>query len=172
MLRSSVARCKNGMHLRLPRANPKWLLVVVCSTVFFLAPQPSKPRDATPFARPKPFCTFNANDARAAFQKLAGIVAAQGFKSDEVNLSDGQLTASRPDSEGSANQDRVLVWLERDFEQPQSKLRLYFAYGRYEQFFGANGELVRVKVDSDFESQRVGPLKQKLIDFAGTGGPQ
>ena len=160
------------MNLRIARSNLKWLLVVVCWTVSVPAQQPGKPKDLTPFARPKPFCSFNASDVRVAFQKVAGIVSDQGFKSDEVNLSDGELSASRRDSDGSPNQDKILVWLERDFEQPQSRVRLYLVYGRYEQFFGANGELTRVKVDSDFESQRVGQLKQKLIDFAASGGPQ
>ena len=109
---------------------------------------------------------------RTAFQKVASIVADQGFKSDGINWSDGELSASRRDTDGSPNQDKLLVWLERDFEQPQSRVRLYLVYARYEQFFGANGEVTRVKVDSDFESQRVGPLKQKLIDFAANGGAQ
>ncbi len=160
------------MHLRQPRSNLKWLLVVVCCTVFLLAPQPGKTKDPTPFARPKPFCTFSTTDVRTAFQKVASIVADQGFKSDGINWSDGELSASRRDSDGSPNQDKLLVWLERDFEQPQSRVRLYLVYARYEQFFGANGEVTRVKVDSDFESQRVGPLKQKLIDFAANGGAQ
>src|SRR3989442_2720737 len=149
----------------------KCLLMAGCCTLSLSAQQPGKPKDPTPFARPKPFCTFNTSDVRVAFQNVAGIVADQGFKSDEVNLSYGQLSASRRDNDGSPNQDKILVWLERDFEQPQSRVRLYLVYGRYEQFFGANGELTRVKVDSDFESQRVGQLKQKLIDFAATGGP-
>ena len=160
------------MHLPQTRIALKCLLVVVCCIVSLSAQQPGKPKDPTPFARPKPLCTFNTSDVRVAFQKVAGIVADQGFKSDGINWSDGELSAWRRDGNSSPNQDKVIVWLERDFEQPQSKVRLYFVYGRFEQFFGTNGELTRVKVDPDFESQQVGPLKQKLIDLAANGGVQ
>ena len=160
------------MHCWLTKLTLMCLLVVVCCIVPIAAQQPGKPKDPTPFARPKPLCTFNASDVHGAFQKLAGIVADQGFKSDGINWSDGELSASRRDSNTSANQDRILLWLERDFEQPQSKLRLYLLYARYEQFFGSSGDLTRVKADPDFENQQVGQLKQKLIDFAFNGGPQ
>ena len=108
----------------------------------------------------------------AAFQKIVAIVTNQGFKSDGVDWSSGQLSAWRSEGESSPNQDKILLWLERDFEQPQSKLRLYLLYGRYEQFFGVSGDLTRVKVDADFENHQIGALRQKLMDFAATGGGQ
>ena len=141
-------------------------------TVFLCAQQPGKPKDPTPFERPSSLCTFNSSDVQRSFQKIVGIVSDQGFKSDGADLSNGQLSAWRRDSESSPNQDKILVWLERDFDQPQSKVHLYLLYGRYEQFFGANGNLARVKVDADFENQQIGTLWQKLIDFAANGGGQ
>jgi hypothetical protein len=157
------------MHWWQAKVSLKCLLVVVCCTVFLQAQQPGKAKDPTPFGRPKFLCTFNASDVRGALQKIMGIVADQGFKSDGINWSDGELSAWRRDSNTSPNQDKILVWLERDFEQPEAKVRLYLLYGRYEQFFGTS-DLTRVKADSDFESQQIGQLKQKLIDFASNGG--
>ena len=149
-----------------------WLLIVACCTVSIQAQQPGKPKDSTPFERPRSICIFSTSDVRNAFQKIVAIVANQGFKSDGVDWSNGQLSAWRSDSESSPNQDKILLWLERDFEQPQSKARLYLLYGRYEQFFGVSGDLTRVKIDADFENHQIGVLRQKLVDFAATGGGQ
>jgi hypothetical protein len=160
------------MHLEQTNVTLKCLLIVVVwCTVSVHAQQPGKSKDPTPFARPKFLCTFNTSDVHNAFQKILGIITVQGFKSDGINWSDGELSAWRRDNSASPNQDKILVWLERDLEQPQSKVRLYLLYARYEQFFGTS-DLTRVKADSDFESQQVGQLKQKLIDFATNGGVQ
>jgi len=146
--------------------------IVACCAVCVQAQQPGKPKDPTPFERPKSICIFTTSDVHTAFQKIVAIVTNQGFKSDGVDWSSGQLSAWRSDGESSPNQDKILLWLERDFELPQSKLRLYLLYGRYEQFFGVSGDLTRVKVDADFENHQIGALRQKLMDFAATGGGQ
>ena len=141
-------------------------ILIVISTTFLFADQPSKAKDLTAFARPKSLCTFNTNDPHGTLQKILDIISAQGFKSDGIDWSMGEINASRRDSGNSPDQDKLLIWLERDFEQPQTKVRLYLIYGRFEQWFGTNGDLVRVKADEYYEGVRIGKLKQNLIDLA------
>jgi hypothetical protein len=144
-------------------------VLVYCTFPFFIT-SPARPKDQDLFTRPKSLCTINTTDVRPTFQRVLDIVVSEGFKSDGINWSDGEFSAWRRDGDSQA-QDKIIVWLERDFEQPQSRVHVYILYARYEQFLGITG-LTRVQVDPDFETGRVGLLKQKVISFATNGGGQ
>jgi hypothetical protein len=152
------------------------VLYVIFGDAYVDAQAPGKSKDPSPFGRPSALCTMFINHsagtaANSALQKISAIMNSRGFQVDSVNWQDGELQASRKDSSDSNDIDRIVVWLERDFQQSDSRLKVYLLYGRFEKFFGST-EPERVVVDTNFSSQHIGAVKQDIVAHCLSGGPQ
>lgn len=152
--------------MRFTRAIVVVFLGLALSGVPVTAQQPGKPEDPRELARPVSLCNIKRTDPRAALQELLSLVEGAGFTITVVHWNQGDLEASKPD--GSAS-DRLVLWIERDLTEPTTRLNVYVAYGRYEQFWGAL-DLKRVVVDAKFEESRIGTLKQRIVKLALQGG--
>jgi hypothetical protein len=121
--------------------------------------QPARPIDPREFARPKPLCTLSVADPRAALEVLRQALDGQRFGIERVASDAGEIQAKRADG---ASVDRVILWLERGFEKPDSGFHVFVLYGRFDRFWGATN-LQRVVVDAAYEDSRIGALKQDII---------
>jgi hypothetical protein len=135
-----------------------WALVVALPTGA-PAQQPGRPVDPREFARPKPLCTLSDSDSRAALERLRQALDGQRFEIEQVDLDAGEIHGKRADG---TSLDRVILWLERNFQKPDGGFHVFILYGRFDRFFGATN-LQRVVADAPFEDSRIGALKQDII---------
>ena len=141
------------MHLRIA------LLLVIISAVDAHGQEAALPRDETPFARPRTLCLVSAATPRALLQQLAKTVKAAGFNVKTVDWTNGEFEAWRADGEDS---DRVLIWLERDLSD-SSAFKVFLIYGRFEDVWSREREVIRIRVGQDYEQSRIGQLKQAIV---------
>ena len=57
----------------------------------------------------------------------------------------------------------MIIWVERDFDQPAEYVRLYLAYGRYEEIWGSRRDISRVRIDQEQEATRTTGLRDALL---------
>jgi hypothetical protein len=138
------------------------LLLYVASRL--AAQQPGRPVDPTPLARPEPLVTLETAKPAELLGRLRSLVTAKGFAVKERKDADFYFAAQRPD--GPADYDRILVWLERDAREPQKAVHVHLLYGRFEEMWVASGRGIhRVKVDEPFEDERIGNLKEAILNL-------
>jgi serine/threonine protein kinase len=119
---------------------------------------------SSPFQRPAYLVAFKTGDGEKVFSKVSKALVDNGFMVSRSDSDRGELEATRNDSDSSGGSDKVLVWLERDFGKPNSLIKLYFVYGRFETLIG-HDEPVQVKTSPWDEKQHVGSLKQVLLSL-------
>ena len=141
------------MHLRIA------LLLVIISAVDAHGQEAAPDPDETPFARPRTLCLVSAATPRALLQQLAKTVKAAGFHVKTVDWTNGEFEAWRPHGRDS---DRVLIWLERDLSD-SSAFKVFLIYGRFEDVWSREREVIRVRVDQEYEQSRIGQLKQAIV---------
>ena len=86
-----------------------------------------------------------------------------GYKVNSFNVREAALEATKPDDAQSKNYDKIIIWLERDFQEPSKFIKLYMLYGRYEYLFAQRRDVYRIQINQLFEDARVGKLKQSLL---------
>jgi hypothetical protein len=118
--------------------------------------------EVTPLQRPAYLVVFKTGDGGKVFSEVSKTIVDNGFMVSRSDSDRGELEATRNDSGSSGGSDRVLVWLERDFEKPNNLIKLYFVYARFQTLVG-HDEPVRVKTGPQQEKQQVGSLKQALL---------
>ena len=144
------------MHLRIG------LLLFILGALDAQGQGAARLRDETPFARPKTLCLISAATPRVLLQQLAKTVKATGFSVKTVDWTNGEFEAWRADREDS---DRVIIWLERDLNDT-SAFKVFLIYGRFEDVWSREREVIRVSVDQEYEQNRIGKLKQAIVALA------
>jgi hypothetical protein len=131
------------------------------------AQAPAPRIDPTPLARPSPLAVLQTPDPANVLDRIAVIVRNQGFVVSQLNVSDQVIEARRPDAARAKAYEKVLIWLERDFNQPATRVKIFFLYGRYEEILASRRDVYRVEVSSAEEDANVGTLKQALLSLPG-----
>jgi hypothetical protein len=113
---------------------------VVCSTIIaataalcFPGRTPAQAMfatDPTPLERPAPLKTLKSGDTAKICDAIAKALTDNGFKLTNQDCDVGEFQATKK-TNSSGESDKVLIWLERDFEKPKDAVKLYFLYGRY-----------------------------------------
>jgi len=119
--------------------------------------------DPTPLERPAPLKTYKSGDAAKICEAIGKALADNGFKVANQDCDAGEFEATKK-TNSAGESDKVLIWLERDFEKPKDAIKLYFLYGRYETFAG-HPEPVRIVTTAADELQNVGGLKDALTSL-------
>jgi len=143
------------------------VLVVVISSCLVprsSAPQQPVPLDPTPLERPSAATVARTRDATVLFTAVGKVVTDNGFTILSQDARSGTMAATKSDEGSGENYDKVIVWLERDFQQPSEFVNIYFQYGRFEKIFGRS-EPARIKISTQDEQRRVGQLKQALLSL-------
>ncbi|MGH7491167.1 MAG: hypothetical protein ACREOO_02105 [bacterium] len=145
----------------------KLILAAVCTGVIGLldarAQQPAPPIDHTPLARPRPAGVFQTNDVQKLLRMISDSVQHAGYKVNSFDVREAALEATKPDDAQSKNYDKVIIWLERDVQEPAKFVKLYMLYGRYEYLLAQRRDVYRIQIDQTFEQARVGKLKESLL---------
>jgi len=140
---------------------------ILAALLLYLLPETSRaqqpvPVDPNPLERPSSMTVAKARDATALFATVAKVIGDNAFTIVSQDIREGTIVATKADQGSANNFDRVIVWLERDFQAPSEFVNIYFLYGRFEKVFG-HSEPVRIKVSAQDEQLRVGKLKRALL---------
>lgn len=119
--------------------------------------------DPAPLERPAPLKTYKSGDAAKICDAIAKALTDNGFKVTNQDCDVGEFEATKK-TNAAGESDKVLIWLERDFEKPKDAIKLYFLYGRYETFAG-HADPVRIVTTAADELQNVGSLKDTLTSL-------
>jgi hypothetical protein len=116
--------------------------------------------DPTPLERPAPLKTLKTGDAAKLCDAIAKALTDNGFNVTNQDCDIGEFEATKKTTT-DGEFDKVVIWLERDFEKPNDAIKLYFRYGRFETLLG-HPEPVRISTTPADEDRNVGPLKEAL----------
>lgn len=120
--------------------------------------------DATPLARLQAVCSRGDTKADVVKAGISDVLAKEGFQ--EQGAPDARSwDAVRYDAKGAEAHDRVLIWLERDFERPDDTFHVYLLFGRYRPVKVAGEPVSRVKLTPAEEFKRSGSLRRALVLF-------
>lgn len=119
--------------------------------------------DPTPLERPAPLKTLKSGDAAKICDAISKVLTDNSFKVTSQDCDLGEFEASKK-TNSAGELDKVLIWLERDFEKPKDVTKLYFLYGRFETLAG-HAEPVRIRTTPVDEERNVGTLKEALTSL-------
>jgi hypothetical protein len=119
--------------------------------------------DPIPLERPAPLKTLKTGDTAKICDAIAKALTDNGFRVTNQDCDVGDFEATRKTST-AGELDKVLIWLERDFEKPKDAVKLYFRYGRYETLAG-HTDPVRIRTTAADEERNVGALKEALTSL-------
>jgi hypothetical protein len=114
-------------------AVPKDLTRFSCTAV-----GPKQVLAADPVSRPVPVASLPGADVPKALGLITKVLENQHFRPTGMVTTQGQIEAVRDVTNG---QDRVLIWIERDLEQPTQQFQVYLSFGLYQEFWGATDML-------------------------------
>jgi hypothetical protein len=137
------------------------MCLFLCATV--RAQQIAPPILKEPFGRPKYLTIIQTNNASTLLKTISEMVKKEGFKIDQLDIKEQQLEATRQDSAPAKNYDKVILWLEKDFQDPDKFVKVYFLYGRFMEILAEEKGVYRVKLTDSAEESRIGKLKQSII---------
>ena len=119
--------------------------------------------DPAPLERPAPLKTLKSGDTTKICDAIAKALTDNGFKVTNQDCDVGEFEAAKK-TNTAGESDKVLIWLERDFEKPKDAVKLYFLYGRFETLAG-HPEPVRIRITAADEERNVGALKEALTSL-------
>jgi hypothetical protein len=139
------------------------LFIMILITTNSWAQEPAPPLDPTPLARPVPLSIIKVDTNLALLDIIADTLAR--YKFDLVRRDDREqlIEAKRMDAPDSKDHDKVLIWLEKDFQEPEKYIKIFCQYGRFLKIWD---EVKRVKIDPEEETERIGKLKQAIISIS------
>jgi hypothetical protein len=147
------------------RMRPSLIIAVVAGLLFpkLATAQALFTPDPTALERPAPLKTLKTPDTAKVCEAITKTLAGNGFKTTHDDCDLGEFEATKK-TNAAGEFDKVVIWLERDFEKPSQALRLYFLYGRFETLAG-HQEPVRIKTTSVDEERNAGALKEALMSL-------
>ncbi len=127
--------------------------------------QPAPELNPVPLERPEPLARIKASDPAQVVSAVADILRKFSYQIDRSGAA--SLDARRFDvpnkPEAEAEYDRVIVWLERDFDRPLDYVNVYFLWGRYELILGRQRGIRRVVPWTERDIPR---LKAAIVDLS------
>jgi hypothetical protein len=116
--------------------------------------------DNRPIERPASLFTIKTNNADVLIDSIQNILMQKSFAIENRNDDTYEIVASRKINETSF--EKILIWFERDFKNPDLNIRVYFLYGVYQKLFGSGEEFKRIKITSEEERNNVGDIKTSI----------
>jgi hypothetical protein len=142
-------------------------LSLLCFMMLFAAncwtQEPAPPLDPTPLERPIPLSIVKIDIHFILLDVIADTL--ESYKFDIVRKDEREqlIEAKRLDSPDSKDHDKVLIWLERDFQEPQKYVKIFLQYGRYLEIWS---DVKRIKINPEEENERNGKLKKAIISIS------
>jgi hypothetical protein len=119
--------------------------------------------DPTPLERPAPLKTIKSGETVKICEAILKALADNSFKVKNQDCDLGEFEGTK-NTNSPGEFDKVLIWMERDFEKPKDATKLYFLYGRFETLAG-HPEPVRIRTTPADEDHNVGTLKEALTSI-------
>lgn len=119
-------------RLRVDRGQPLWFLKVAVLTGIALMPvsvryftraQAFFQPDPTPLEKPRPLISLELDPANA-HEKVVKALGSQEFSHDTEDSRTGSIEARGPDPRTPGAFDRVIIWLERDYQEPSKRANM------------------------------------------------
>jgi hypothetical protein len=139
--------------------------ILTSGALVTVQPQVPVAIDPAPLARPASLTVYQTGDAPKVYRSVAKLLTDSGYSLKQLDPTVGELEATRGEGDASGGFDRLVIWLERDFDKPTEYIRLYLLFGRYAKVFG-HTEPMRIKLTATDEANRVGKLKQALLSLS------
>lgn len=139
------------------------LLLMILIPAITDAQDAAPPLDPTPFERPIPLSIIKADTNLVLLNIIADTLARYRFELVRRDDREQVVEAKRMDAPNLKDHDRVLIWLEKDFQEPEKYIKIYLHYGRFLKIWN---DVKRVKIDAGEEAERVGKLKQAIISIS------
>ena len=142
-------------------------IALLCLMMLFAAncwtQEPAPPLDPTPLERPIPLSIVKIDIHFILLDVIADTL--ESYKFDIVRKDEREqlIEAKRLDSPDSKDHDKVLIWLERDFQEPQKYVKIFLQYGRYLEIWS---DVKRIKINPEEENERNGKLKKAIISIS------
>ena len=144
------------------------LLLLVLFRTGFAQPLGVAPlTDPRPLERPTPFAFVDTGDSARILPGIAAVLIDFGYSIQVIEkaLIDAKRLDSLDPQDDDQDYDRVIVWLERDFDRPLERLNVYLLYGRYEMIWGETTRIFRIMLSEEDEAARVGALRSAIIEY-------
>lgn len=135
-----------------------WALTWFGSTAL---PQQVVSKNPCALEHSQPWLKIERTLPRDLIPKLQSALTKTGFTKQTNNLERGTIDAWRtlPDQQF----DRVILYLERDFQRPEALIWLSFDHGRYASGLGTGTQPSRIRIDQDESEVAMKDLTAELV---------
>jgi hypothetical protein len=148
-------------------------ILITCQSILFFAilgnmntycQKPAPPIDNAPFQKPVYFSLIKTKNTNIdeVLDSIAGRVIKAGYEVIARNVKEQQIEAEKKDSRNNDSYDRIIVWIERDFEKPNEIIKVYLLCGHFEYILGAESKIYRIKINDIEENQRFNAVKKEI----------
>ena len=145
--------------------------LLVSTISLALVPQSARPQQPAPelnpmpLERPAPLARIKATDPEKVMKAIADILRKFSYQIDRSQAASVDArrfdAPNRPNTE--SEYDRVIVWLERDFDKPLDYVNVFFLWGRYELIWGRERGIRRIVPRTEGDIPR---LKAAIADLS------
>ena len=147
------------------------LNICFSATVVVVARLPAFAEDPTPLKPPKPLVRIEASNDSTLWKAILNILKKFEFKLTNLDSKENVIEATRyhksvGDLLPSRDYDSVIIWLERDFDEPNKYIKIYLAYGLYSNVLADISGARRFKTSPLWEEKNIGKLKEALVSIS------
>jgi hypothetical protein len=93
------------------------------------------------------------------------IITSFGYAFEKVIDKTGEIYAIKYDTPSGDNFDKLVVWLERDFVNPNVSINVFMIYGRYEIILGHGNKAQRIIISQGEEDSKIAEIRRAIIDY-------
>jgi hypothetical protein len=138
-----------------------FLLVISCDVWGQVA---APPIDLTPFERPAylTLISIQNKDSEKMLEIIADSVKKYGYSDVHIDLKEQKIEANKYDVKDSRNFCKILLWFERDFQQPDKIIKVFLYCGRFEYMMAKTTGIFRVKLSESMEDQYFRKLRNSI----------
>ena len=124
-----------------------------------------RPRHPDPLSRPQPLRSVRTCRPDSVLTGMIAVLHAERYAITRLDETAQTVEAERDSTDVfGAGVDRVILWLERDFEHPSTLIDVYLLYARFDRMFGQQA-VVRVRVDDDYVLSRTRGLRDLIATY-------
>ncbi len=119
--------------------------------------------DPTPLELPKPLMVIPTDTPSSLLKIITDTLKVYKYQITRSDFKEYIIEAKRNIKSNSQDYDKIIIWLERDFNEPLKFIKLYFIHGRYLKIVSQKTSIERIYINASQEDAYVGKLKKALI---------
>lgn len=143
-----------------------FLLLSIMLLFFNLKSQEvAPPLNSEPLERLEYLAIIDTGNGEILMKKIQDIVEKNEFTIEKIDLREALIKAERAAKKKQEGYDRVVIWLERDFQEPSRFIKIFFLGGKFLEIVGATSGIRRVYYGPGEEETRLGKLKREIMNI-------